>query len=289
VCAVLDSAGALTETIKNDYGEDLLVQTQLGDIADDFHILIQVKGSNLRNTVDGNYRFSFDVAHLQRWISHPLPVLVCVFNELNGQIFAFYPRQMFSSWFLATTTKKRLSIRLTEGDIFDESSARRFIWSCRIELFCRALSWHENRFRYVENDVYGSGKFCKHIMNEGNLLVFNFLKSLGIIKGDEVSTNFRQMIRHCSGNFSKFNLDNPNEPLGLRHVFMLCLLGTVDHLAKTGLPGNLMEHGTDMAGHFFKTFHPDEWLRAGQNVGDTKWLRGRRDRKPSARAKALRT
>jgi hypothetical protein len=107
VCAVLDSAGALTETIKNDYGEDLLVQTQLGDIADDFHILIQVKGSSRRKTIGGKYSFSFDVAHLQRWISHPLPVLVCVFNEPTGRIFAFYPRQIFSSWFLATTKKKR--------------------------------------------------------------------------------------------------------------------------------------------------------------------------------------
>ena len=36
VCTVLDSAGALTETVKNDYGEDLFVQTQLRDVADSF-------------------------------------------------------------------------------------------------------------------------------------------------------------------------------------------------------------------------------------------------------------
>jgi hypothetical protein len=137
--------------------------------------------------------------------------------------------------------------------------------------------------------VYGDGeKFRKHVMSEGNLLVFSFLKSLGIINGDELSNGFRQMVRNCSNNFSKMNADNPNETLGLRHVFMLCLLATVDDVAKTGLPRNLMEHGTDVAAHFFKTFHPDEWLRAGQSVGDTKWLTEKNHRKPSAREQALR-
>ena len=91
MCTVLNSAGALTETIENDYGEDLLVQTQLEDVADDFHILVQVKGSSLRKTTGGKYSYTFDVTHLQRWTSHPLPALVCVYDELTERIFAFYP------------------------------------------------------------------------------------------------------------------------------------------------------------------------------------------------------
>jgi hypothetical protein len=48
VSTVLDRAGALCEAIKNDYGEDLLAQTQLSGVADPFHILIQVKGTSLK-------------------------------------------------------------------------------------------------------------------------------------------------------------------------------------------------------------------------------------------------
>lgn len=127
VCTVLNGAGALTETIENDYGEDLLVQTQLGDEADNFHILIQVKGSSLKKNANGNYSYPLSIAHLRRWISHPLPVLVCVFDELTERIFAFYPRNLFSSWFLVTIKKKRLSIKFQDGDIFDNLSALRFI------------------------------------------------------------------------------------------------------------------------------------------------------------------
>lgn len=246
-----------------------------------------MKGCNLRKVVDRKYSFRFDIDHLQRWISHPLPVLVCMFNESTGQIFAFYPRQVFSSWFLATTKKKSLSIKFSENDIFDVSSAPRFIWSCRIELLSRTLAWHENRFQYVLEDI-DSNKLRKQVMSEGNLLVFGFLKSLGVINGDELSNSFRQRVENCSINFSKENADNPSERLGLRAVFMLCLLATVDDVAKTGLPRNLMEYGTDMAAHFFKTFHPDEWMRAGQRVGDTNWLTENNDPGSSVRGQALR-
>ena len=197
-------------------------------------------------------------------------------------------RQLFSSWYLSTTKKKRLSIQLEDGNLFDKSSACRFIWACRIELLSRTPSWYENQFRYVKEDLY-SDKDRKHFIREGNRLGLNFLKSLCVIgENNQFSSKFRQMVGNCSSNFARSNADDPNASLGLRHVFMLCVLGTVDDVAKLGLPTNLMEHGTDMAGHFFKAFHFDEWLRAGQVVGGTKWLKGNCNHKLLGRKKTLR-
>ena len=145
VSTILNNAGALTETVANDYGEDLLVQTQNADAADPFHILIQVKGTTLKLGKDGARAFQFEIAHLRRWIGHIQPVLVCVFDDLTGSIFAFYPRNQFSLWALATTSKRRMTVRLTDEMKFNSSTALVFIWQCRIEYFDRMLSWYDSR------------------------------------------------------------------------------------------------------------------------------------------------
>lgn len=96
VSTILDRAGALSETIKNDYGEDLLIQTHLRDTADNFNVLVQVKGSRLTRHPNGHYSFRVDVGHLYRWASHINPVLVCVFDEVSERVFAFTPRERAS-------------------------------------------------------------------------------------------------------------------------------------------------------------------------------------------------
>lgn len=55
VCAILNKAGVVAESIKNDYGEDIIVQTQLNEIADNFRIFIQIKGTNLKRTKKGDF------------------------------------------------------------------------------------------------------------------------------------------------------------------------------------------------------------------------------------------
>lgn len=82
VSTVLAKIGALSETIKNDYGEDLVVQTSLGDIADNFTLLIQVKGTKRRFESDGSIRIPLKIQHLFRWASHGQPVLVCLYSEI---------------------------------------------------------------------------------------------------------------------------------------------------------------------------------------------------------------
>lgn len=78
ISAILDEAGALCERITNDYGEDLLVHTQLENVADTFRIFVQVKGAALKRNAPGTYSLRLDVSHLQRWVSQVEPVLVCV-------------------------------------------------------------------------------------------------------------------------------------------------------------------------------------------------------------------
>lgn len=270
VCTVLDLAGALTETIKNDYGEDLLVQTHLRDMADHFNILVQVKGTKLRPTKDGKHSFSVDVSHAHRWASHMQPVLVCIFDQTSNQIFAFYPRRAFSLWDLSTTNKKSITVKLADNDVFDQTTALRFIWECRVEHFSRMLAWYENAIMYADHASLDMNR-RKSIMSEGNIVVLNFLKSLGLLEDDEFTIKFRKSVEYVSTNFAKHNAKHPEDPLGMRALFMLCVLGYANEVTGTGIPSNLMEHATDLAGALFKSFHNDEWARAGELVGDLSW------------------
>jgi hypothetical protein len=272
VSAVLERAGALTEPVKNDYGEDLLVQTQLQDAADSFHILIQVKGYNLKEKKNGKYSISVDVSHLHRWVSHIVPVLVCVFDSTSEKIFAFYPRKTFSLWDLATTRRNYLTVEMGKENIFSEGSAIQFIWTCRIEYFSRMLAWQESHVAYSigpESAIKRNGDKDK------NIIVFHFLKSIGFFESDEViSPRFRAMVSNASVNFSKINKENSeeHESLGLRHVFMLSTAGFVEETTSSGMPLNLLECATDMIGEFFKRFHRDEWANAATQIKDNEWL-----------------
>jgi uncharacterized protein DUF4365 len=135
VSAILNRAGALAEPIRNDYGEDLLVQSHLKGQADDFRLLIQVKGTSLGVRADGSRSFSLKVDHLLRWISQSDPILVCVFDEASGSIHAFSPSERFSLWQLSTTTKKSFAVNLLKEDEFNDETANQFIWKCRIKHF----------------------------------------------------------------------------------------------------------------------------------------------------------
>jgi hypothetical protein len=133
VSTVLGEAGALCEAIRNDYGEDLLVQTQLDNVADPFRIIIQVKAASITKKRRANRSIRVDISHLQRWASHIEPLLLCVFDDRSKNIYAVLPRERFSLWELSTTKRKSISLELPEASIFDKTTAQRLIWATRID------------------------------------------------------------------------------------------------------------------------------------------------------------
>lgn len=260
VCTVLDRAGAMSETIKNDYGEDLLVQTQLRDSADNFHILVQVKGSRLKCKSNGDFYLSFDVGHLQRWVSNSSPVLVCVYDEVSRKIFAFYPRQKFSLWFLSTTNRNSIRISFGDGDVFNEDTAKSFIWKCRVEYFSRMLYWYESQIQDCVE--FGHRKSIKTYEKEIGIIVFTFLRSISVIRDDEYcDADFVEMVSNCASNFAKKNM-NSEEKLGIAEVFVLSLMGFFNKSTGCGLPTSLMLASARILSYYFRVFHPDEWQKA---------------------------
>ena len=266
VCEVLDRAGALAEQIRNDYGEDLLVQTQLANSADGFHLLIQVKGRFLKFK-GGRFSLQFEVKHLQRWATHIQPVLVCVFDAVTKKVFAFNPRERFSPWELATTKRKSLSVNLGPDDLFDEKIARHHIWRCRTEYYSRMLSWYESNLLYSREDK----SRAKKINLELNLVVFRFLQGINLIDDSDVfDVEFVASVRNASKNFRKLNCDKSKPKLLLNDLFVLCVLGQFERVAGgVGLPSNLLLNAGRVAQYFYRKIAPSEWRKAQRALSIT--------------------
>jgi len=262
VCGILSQAGALAETIKNDYGEDLLVQTHLKNVADNFHVLIQVKARSLKKRKDGNYSVSFDLDHIRRWTSHIQPVLVCVADLRSSIILAFNPRERFSLWQLATSRRKSLSVILSPENKFSKANALKYIWACRIEYYSRMLSWYDSHLFYAVEGYTNK----KAILSERNIVVFSFLLSIGVIdERDRFDKAFVRSVKNASENFARENAESDEEPLGISHVFHLCLLGQVAKIHREiGLPSNILTRGAEMAEFIFKHYLPKEWSQINQ-------------------------
>lgn len=254
----------MAEPIRNDYGEDLLVQSHLAGSADNFRLLIQVKGTSSKTHAEGSQNIRLKVDHLLRWINQSDPVLVCVYNDITDKIHAFSPNKRFSLWELSTTRKKSISVKLSKGDEFDEKSAGGFIWRCRIEHWSRMFSWYENHINY---HGLGGGSLSrrKKIQLNGNVIILTFLKAVGIIEDDAVSREFRKKVLNCSANFGKRN-ESEGTNLDMSCVFTLALLGQVHEVCGEGLPGNLLVHGENMCSLFLKQCHRKEWLAAERRL-----------------------
>src|SRR5215208_5301875 len=73
-------AGAIGEQIRNDYGEDLFLLTNLKDRVDSFRIWVQVKAVFLSENSKREYSHRFEIRHLIRWTYQIDPTIICVYD-----------------------------------------------------------------------------------------------------------------------------------------------------------------------------------------------------------------
>lgn len=261
VSNILGQVGALSETIKNDYGEDLIVQTSHRENADNFTLFIQVKGTERALSADGSLSIPIDFNHLNRWASHSQPILVCLYSDLSGKIYAFYPREYIILWEIGTSKRKSKTIRLSANDEFTAENAGKFIWNCRIEHYARMLAWHESHIAYTA----GSPSFSRRVIyaeRELNLIALRFLQDVGAVDGDDLQSGFRQMVENASRAFERDRDQGASNGLLPVDAISLALLGQVDDVSSgSGLPTILLERCSHLLVVFFKRQHPNDWRR----------------------------
>lgn len=264
VCSLLAEVGCLSEKILNDYGEDLLVQTQISDVADSFHIMLQIKGTEKLKSGPRGKKYRFDVSHLRRWASLPNPFFVCIYDESSRDIYAIDPRSLLSLWELSTTNRKTVTAYISEEDALTINNINSHLWKARTEYYSRMLAWSEMKNVYSEDLLPRRHKSSNS--RELLLITFSLLASMQVVNDDKIGDEFLNSIINGSINLSV------EEGATVRSVFMLAMLGQADRIFGGGLPLNLLEHSTELSAHMMMQFHPDEWTNVKQRFPNDAWV-----------------
>ncbi len=252
VADVFRSAGALCEEIRNDYGEDIILQTQFNGEADRFRILGQVKFISKGPSKDGNIRVSLGADHVRRWIGFVEPFRVFVLCGANDKLYSFDPARRIDVWDIYTTSKRSYTFKLCNGDELNEENVSKLVWTCRTTHLGRLMSMAESQLDLAERAGLDVPKGARQSLS---LLSFELLRFLGVAEGDGVNVAYLQNVENAASNFAR-----DEDGLGLRAAFMLALMGQ-EPIAEVGLPHVLIENGTEMAGMFVRNYHPDMWKR----------------------------
>lgn len=262
VQAILARSDALSEVIQNDYGEDLIVQTRNGKEADNFQILIQVKAVSNPKKKHDKFKVRLQRNHLYRWVARIGTVLVCVYDDSTREVFAFDPAHKFSLWDLLSSRSETLQVEINSGDLFTEDRAPEVIWASRIRHYSNLLAIAENNAHYLR--IHQDNEDVTNAAHRQlPLISLIFLKSVGIIIGDSFSDSFRKIVRRGAPYFQEEFLE---ADLSLREVVMFALIGDVNEATKCGVPSNIMEQACEACGHFYKSFHREEWDEAESHM-----------------------
>lgn len=168
---------------------------------------------------------------------------------------------------MSTSISNTKIIHLKRADLFDEKSAIRFVWKCRIEYYARMLSWHESSYSYLRG-VEGFSHREKFVQREINLIVFRFLRDVGIFVDDvQISTPFRRSVEIASKNFAADSRRDGPKDLGVDEAIALALLGHIDRISPDlGLPVILINWCSYLIKAFFQQSHAKAWSRIEANL-----------------------
>ncbi len=149
---LLKDQGFAVDEIKEDYGEDLLVQTDHEGRMDASRLWIQVKGTaNLDNyrvskkSKKDRFKYSFPLGHAMRWIRTIDLVIVVLWDVEKETGWYAVPRRQVDEWESVLSGQKEITLQFgkTPGNeggpaakgVFSAEAMQRLVWESRFEHF----------------------------------------------------------------------------------------------------------------------------------------------------------
>jgi hypothetical protein len=142
VAKVIADAGFAVETVVNDYGEDLLVQTAHAGQMDASRLWFQVKGttniSRFRRK-DGTLRYSFSFEQVGRWLRSADPVVVVLWDVAQSVGYRAMPMAQINAWERDVHNKRNAVLVFEPVPQFDTEEVRACAWVSRFYSCWRLL------------------------------------------------------------------------------------------------------------------------------------------------------
>ncbi len=207
--AVIAEAGFAVEVVKNDYGEDLLVQTSHAGKMDASRMWLQVKGtrdSQQYRRATGSFAYSVPIDHAIRWLRSGDLVIVVLWDVVNRTGWYAVVADQVDEWDSAEAGTSSLVVRFSPKHVFDSDAACSLSWRSRIMRY-RALlldASDVDREREAMDDAQNEGSApgeVRPIHGVTTLLALDFLRTLGMVR--ELNTGHFALVDDARNMFGK--------------------------------------------------------------------------------------
>jgi len=126
------------ETVQNDYGEDLLVQTSHADEIDASRLWFQVKGTEhiaRHRRHSGELAYSVPYAHAIKWARSSDPVVVVLWDVPGETGYFARPVEQVDEWNYLQTHRKTTTLLFSPSDRLDVDAVRKLAWASRLKRY----------------------------------------------------------------------------------------------------------------------------------------------------------
>src|SRR5215213_1360787 len=250
VVSICTELGWACESIQKDYGEDLWLQTMIGEKIDYHRVWFQIKATENINKYkkrDSGFSYTVDIRHALRWVRN-LELVVFILWDVKKDIgYWTIPKSNVTDWDLWISSGQTSKLLLNKENIFTPSSAERISWIARISyynvLLAEAQQVLANDEWYKELGQPSSSDQSGRV----NLICYDFLQAIEFFQengsiGNHIGEQIVEEMEKALGLDPK----SIDVQLCLRSVIIV-LLRLVHGLSGSGLPSSLFRECTRFA------------------------------------------
>ncbi|MFH8662035.1 DUF4365 domain-containing protein [Streptomyces afghaniensis] len=256
--------GAAVDTIHNDYGEDLLVQTSWQGEMDDSRIWVQVKGRGFigkSKEVKSLPSLRVPRGHAMRWTNTADTVIICLWDVSRDVGWYALPQAQLSPFELLVSQDDAIRIKFSTSNRLDSAAARRITWQARMRCVTHQLS-HARMLERTYREM-GREDAVKGARSWAAASAYGFLLKVGLLNEDATPpAQFDQWVRNAYHNFERDGGWASREERFAGAV-QLALLGHMDSIEKeTGLTTVLFQELAEVMQFIYMNHHGsiDNWL-----------------------------
>jgi hypothetical protein len=241
VSEVWASIGAAVEEVRQDYGEDLLVQTQLNDRMDAARLWVQVKGvrhAPSMNRPDGRTQVRVRADLALRW-ARSADILVLVLWDVENDL-GWYsiPRLTDLHSELANKGRQMFSLHINSSDLFNSDSARAIAWEARLEHLAGFIrNFRRMQEEQRDEDDPDKGSWANEAIAEA---VIDMMADLNMVdlkhkngqRSLTINAEFKDFIRGNGGEVDEESTEDMDEYV--LQLVLISLLKKISYEAGTG-------------------------------------------------------
>jgi hypothetical protein len=201
VVSIFTDLGWACQTVEKDYGEDVFVQPSVNESVDPFRLWVQVKGTEDAETLknkEGRLVWRVSHEHILRWIRSLETVVVVLWDIKSDRGFWLKPREEFTEWDCFLSENRQASLLFRKESLFDKTAANKLMWDARVEHYALLLAQAKATETRILKEREENPNAYPDFRNPAHTLIFDFLRMLGFIGKDGVSSELRKKIERLS-------------------------------------------------------------------------------------------